>query len=593
LRQARNLLVVTIDTLRADHVGAYGDRTARTPAWDALAARGTRFDFAYAAAPITLASHASLFTGRYPPAHGAWDNGVRMGLQTPTLAEMLAARGLTTAAFVGAFPLDRRFGLIKGFQTYGDRMPRGTDGRPLNERPGRMVVDEALEWLAQHRSSRFFLWVHLFEPHAPYGNPADPAQAHRPALDRYDDDIAEADRQMARLLAAVDDIKDDTLVIAAADHGEAFGEHGEISHSVFAYDTTLRVPLVMAGPDIPIRVVTDPVSLVDVAPTAMAHVAPGPRTWDGVDLSALLAGRPLPDRALYAETRAPLFDFGWSPLKTIRLDGWKYIDAPSPELYDLARDPGETSNLFARERNRASALAAKLATFADVSVASGAQPGDVDREALSRLAALGYANGRTAGSTGPRPDPKDRRAIAARFGEVASGELRGDALESALREILKADPKNPQAHVRLGYVLLDRGRAADARAHFEAAIAEHLPSVDAHLGLAQCQIAAKDTQGALRTLSAAEALEPDNPVVSANLGVTLSDTGDPAGGIPHLHRAISLDPDLSQARFSLAVAYGRLGRRTDAAREAEELLRRLPPDAPQRGEVRRLLEAVR
>ncbi len=197
-----NVLLVTIDTVRADRVGAYGYRAARTPALDALAASGVRFDRAFAAAPITLTSHATIMTGCYPPAHDARHNGMRVDLAVPTLAEAFAHAGADTAAFVAAFSLDRRFGLIKGFEAYDDEMPRDAQGHLANERPGRAVVDRALEWVQRHRGGRFFLWVHLFEPHAPYGNPADPVQARRPAAARYDDEIAEADLQAGRIIRA-------------------------------------------------------------------------------------------------------------------------------------------------------------------------------------------------------------------------------------------------------------------------------------------------------------------------------------------------------------------------------------------------------
>jgi arylsulfatase A-like enzyme len=229
----QHVVLITIDTLRPDYLGAYGTRQ-HTPAIDTLAAEGVTFERAYATAPVTLTSHASLMTGRYPPGHGARHNGIRVDLKVPTLAEAFARGGFATAAFVGAFPLDRRFGLIKGFQTYGDTMPRDARGRPGNERPGRMVVDEALAWVAQHRGERLFLWVHLFEPHAPYGNPADPSQASRSAEARYADDVLEADRQVGRLLEGLGFDRSRSLIVLAADHGEAFGEHGEISHSVFA-----------------------------------------------------------------------------------------------------------------------------------------------------------------------------------------------------------------------------------------------------------------------------------------------------------------------------------------------------------------------
>ena len=266
---------------------------------------------------------------------------VRAG--TPTLAGMLREAGFATAAFVAAFPLDRRFGLAAGFETYGDWLPRGAGGRPANERAGQAVVDEATAWVAAHRDARMFLWVHLFEPHAPYGTPGD----RRPVAARYDEEVAEADRQVGRLLEALGSARDQALVVLTGDHGEAFGEHGEIGHSVFAYDTTLRVPLVMAGPGIRPRVVAEPVGLVDVLPTALALLGLPPSSGDGMSLAPLLAGGTLAARALYAESFAPLLDFGWSPLRTLREAGRKYIAAPRPELYDLDADPGETRDLSA------------------------------------------------------------------------------------------------------------------------------------------------------------------------------------------------------------------------------------------------------
>ncbi len=583
--------MITIDTLRADRVGAYGYAAARTAALDGLARDGVLFTRAYAAAPITLTSHASLMTGLYPPGHGARDNGMRIDPKRPTLAERFAAAGYATAAFVGAFPLDRRFGLNKGFQTYGDRMPRGPDDRLANERAGRMVVDDALGWLDQHRSDRFFLWVHLFEPHAPYGNPADPTDAQRPAAARYDEDIAEADRQTARLLEGLRDARANTLIVFAADHGEAFGEHDEVSHSVFVYDTTLRVPLIMAGPGLPHGTrVADEVSLVDVAPTLARLAQLGSFDADGVDLHAALSAEHLAPRRIYAESFAPLLDFGWSPLRSIRADGWKYIAAPEPELYNLTSDPGETRNMIKEEPQRAADMARRVGAISPATlpaVASAADP-----ETQRRLQALGYVSG-GGDRIGTRPDPKDRRAQAARIAQVTSGELHGDALEQTLRAILREDPDNPQANVRLGYVLMNGGRCRDAIPFFTRAIAARLPGADADLGLAGCQVDARDALAAEATLRKANAADPDDPVVLANLGIVLSDHGRPAQGLPYLQLALTLDPDLHQARFSLAIAYARSGRQAEAAKEAAELLRRLPEDAPQRPEVERLLAAVR
>ena len=586
---ARNLVIITIDTLRADRVGAYGYPAGRTPAMDRLAREGVMFTHAYATAPITLTSHASLMTGRYPAGHGARHNGMRLDLKTPTLADTLSQAGLATGGFIAAFPLDRRFGLIKGFQTYGDRMPPSRDGRAVNERPGREVVDEALAWLAGHRGGRFFLWVHLFEPHTPYGNPSDPRGLTAQA--RYDNEVAEADQQAGRVLDALGSDRLSTLVVVASDHGEAFGEHGEIGHSIFVYDTTLRVPLILSGAGLPRgRTISDPVALIDIAPTAMRLLGVPPLDADGIDLGPALSGSPVPARDLYAESFAPLLDFGWSPLQALRSRQWKYIEAPRPELYEIVQDPGETRDLSTRN-------APRVADMHDRTVrqAGGTQPAPtlLDPGARARLQALGYAGGSMVSAGRGRPDPKDRRDEAAELAQIASGELGGAALERALRNILAADARNPQANLRLGYALLEDGRCREAVAHFRSAIAEHLPSADAHLGLAACEAAERRFDAAAATLREAERIEPGNPVVVANLGLVLSDGGRPADAIGPLQRALTIDPGLHQARFALAIAFARVGRRAEAISTAEDLLRRLPADAPQRPEVERLLATVR
>jgi choline-sulfatase len=586
---ARSLVLITIDTLRADRVGAYGYAGARTPTMDRLAREGARFSHAFATAPITLTSHASLMTGRYPAGHGARHNGMRLDLTTPTLAETLKQAGFSTGAFVGAFPLDRRFGLIKGFQTYGDRMPRGASGRPASERPGRAVADEAVAWLDRHRGQRFFLWVHLFEPHTPYGDPA--SRGRRPAQARYDDDVAEADAQAGRIVEALGPDRAATLTVVTADHGEAFGEHGEIGHSIFVYDTTLQVPLLLSGPGVPRgRTIDGRVSLIDVAPTVLRLLGISSLDADGIDLGPATNGAPVPSRDLYAESFAPLLDFGWSPLRAIRSGPWKYIAAPKPELYNLARDPGETQDVVKSDASRASELLAQVARYSGADLI--AKP-DVDPETRARLLALGYTAGSNSSAGASRPDPKDRRGEAARLAQVLSGELEGASLERALRDILAADPQNPQAHLRLAYTLLENNRCREAAPHFQSAIAARLPSADAHLGLASCETADRRFEAAARTLRDAERVEPGNPVVMANLGLVLSDGGHPADAVAPLQRALTLDPDLHHARFALAIAFARTGRRAEAAATAQELLRRLPPDAPQRAEVERLIKEVR
>lgn len=582
----RHLVLITVDTLRADRVGAYGYAKARTPVIDDLARTGRRMVHAYASAPITLTSHASLLTGLNPPAHGAAHNGIALAAGTPTLATVLQGAGFVTGAFVAAFPLDRRFNLAAGFDVYGDALPRDASGRPADERPGHVVVDEALAWWQSAGDRRAFLWVHLFEPHAPYGV----AVAGRSVADRYDDEVAEADRQVGRLLDGLGSRRAESLVVVTADHGEAFGEHGEIAHSVFVYDTTLRVPLVLHGPGVTRGEEARPIGLVDVAPTVLGLLGVPAPAMDGHAFDGPSATAPAGPRPLYAETEAPLHDFGWSPLRAIRHGGLKFVEAPTPELFDLVADAAETRNLVA---DRPDDVARLRAAVRDVAGRRPPRAAVIDADARRRLQSLGYLGGAGPTSSSSRPDPKDRRELAARLAEVTSGELQGADLERALTAIVRDDPANPQARVRLGHALAASGRCPQALAHFRAAIAAHLPTADAHLGLAGCLVSRRAFAEAIRVLDEGARLDPANPVVLANLGIVRSDAGRPGDALDYLRKALVLDGDFHQARFALAIALARAGDRAGADSEAIELLRRLPATAPQRPEVERLRSALR
>jgi choline-sulfatase len=632
---ARNLLLVTIDTLRADHVGAYGYARSQASFVDEVARSGVAFEHAYAAAPITLPSHATLMSGRYPPGHGSRDNGMQVSKTVPTMATELKAHGFRTAAFVAAFPLDHQFGLDRGFDVYSDRLPRGPDGKLSNERPASQVVDEAIEWLRTGRMGapsaspqppaptsaaaspqsqapassvtaspqprapgpdRFFLWVHVFEPHAPYGDASD----RRPVLDRYDQEIGVANRELMRLLGTID--ARDTLVIVTGDHGEAFGEHGEFSHSIFIYDTTLRVPLAMRGPGINAgepttnrerrtanAAVSGPVTLADVAPTAMRLLGFTMPDADGIDLSPALAGAALPRRELYAESFAPLTEFGWAPLRAIRSGPWKFIAAPKPELFDIDHDASEQTNVANSQPTVARELDARVTRYSPPRLPATPV---IDASGRERLRALGYAMGSRVDKEPAGVDPKERRDVAARIAQVTSGELSGPALKTALEEILAVDAANGQAHLRLGYVLLQSDDCPRAEREFKAAINGGLPTADAHLGLATCLGRRNDLAGAQRTLDEARKREPDNPVVTANLGILQAARGSLAESIQTLQAALNADPDLHEARFNLALSFAKTGRRAEAASTARDLLARLPPTAPQRAEVDRLLKAL-
>ena len=610
---ARNLLLVTIDTLRADHVGAYGYARSQASFVDQLAQSGATFERAYAAAPITLPSHATLMTGRYPPGHASRDNGMHVSRTVPTIATELKTHGFKTAAFVAAFPLDHQFGLDRGFDVYSDRLPRGPDGKLANERPASQVVDEAIAWISAGGTGRmggtggnapaapaplaerFFLWIHVFEPHAPYGDASD----RRPVLDRYDQEIGIANTELMRLLTAIDSVANDTLVIVAGDHGEAFGEHGEFSHSIFVYDTTLRVPLVMRGPGIGPNgerrttnvVIADPVTLADVAPTAMhllGFTLPGA---DGVDLSPVFSGRALPKRELYAESFAPLMEFGWAPLRAIRAGPWKFIAAPKPELFDVEKDASEQTNVVGAQPTVVRDLDARVSQYSPARLTTARV---IDASGLERLRALGYTAPSKSAISSPQSaiDPKDRRDVASRIAQVTSGELSSAALITALEEILAVDAANSQAHLRLGFALLQSGNCPRAEYEFTAAINGGLPSADAHLGLATCLGRRNDLAGAERALTEGRGRESDNPVLMANLGILQVAKSNLPAAIKTLQTALEADPNLHEARFNLALAYAKAGRRSEAVATARDLLARLSPNAAERSEVERLLKTV-
>jgi choline-sulfatase len=424
-----NVLLVTIDTLRADHVGCYGHAGAATPTLDGLAARGGRFATAIAHAPLTGPSHACLLTGLTPLGHGFRDNG---GFVLPpavkTAAEDFRQAGYRTAAFVSGFPLDRRFGFDRGFDTYDDHLPRGSDRRrtPYVERFADATTDAALRWLARptapsstspspaaaSSAAPFFLWVHYYDPHAPYEPPGELAQRFRASP--YDGEIAFVDAQLARLLGSLEatGALARTIVLATADHGESLGEHGEGTHGLFVYDATLKVPWIIAGPGVAAgRVPATVARGIDVLPTLLDYAglaaAPG---IEGRSLRPALEGREMSDAPAYAETLYPEREFGWAPLHALRTARFKLIDAPREELYDLAADAKETTNRLREQGPQADELRRKLAlAVSRPGPAAAAAAAPVDPETAERLGALGYVG---AGSGqrargGTLRDPKD------------------------------------------------------------------------------------------------------------------------------------------------------------------------------------------
>jgi len=573
----RSFVLLTLDTTRPDHLSPYGAEDVETPHLQALATAGAVLEHAYATTPVTLPSHASLLTGLDPPEHGVRNNGTHVlpeGL--PTLAAVLRGRGFATAAFVSAAVLEARYGLDRGFATYDDDLSGGKPREPrmIAERPAEVTVDAALAWLDAAPEDRFFLWVHLFDPHAAYEPPSPWAErfSERP----YDGEIAYMDHQIGRLLAHPRVAAPTTLVMAVGDHGESLGEHGEASHAMLAYDATLRIPWIVRGPGVAPGVrISPPVSQIDLFPTVLGLLQlPGVTGPDlpGRDLTAELRGVPEPSRPreLYAETFVPFYTYGWARLRTLRRDGWKYIAAPTPELYHIAEDPGELDNLHDRRPQRAAELSARLERIAaaDGDHAGTARP--PDRDTREKLRSLGYlaGAGTTAGDLpdSQRPDPK-RMIELHRTVERAEHHLHARDFERAvteLRQVLARDRGNPAALADLATALGELGRHEEASQAARRALALVPDDPELHLTLAGLEAARGRPEAALTALDAALALDPrsvdakvEKARVLLRLDADAGDTGDGprrAEAIALLGQALEQDPDHGRAQVAWADA---------------------------------------
>lgn len=494
----KSLLLVTIDTLRADRVGCYGYSKAETPNLDALAKRGVRFAQAQSVAPITFVAHTSLMTGTIPPHHGARDNGSHRALpELTTLAEVLRDQGYRTGAFTAAFVLDSIYGLDQGFEVYGDVPQRAAQPTSeFEERPGHEVNREALTWLRKlGKDERFFLWVHYFEPHLPYPPAADLPASFR---DRpYDYEVSVADKVLGQVLAELHrgGRMQDTLVAVTSDHGEMFGEHGEETHSFFAYQGVLHVPLILAHSSLPAgRVVDERISMIDVMPTLLEllDVAPADTPPPGQSLAALMRGEAGGQRPVYFESWTPLLSYGWAPIQGVCLDDQKYIRVPRPELYELSNDPGETNNLYAADPESANRLAAALdevlAANEDSARAARAKR-EMSAEERQRLANLGYTG--TAADSDPEltlNDPKDGIERIQKEQRVRNLLDRGDqvAAEKGLKELLELDPNNPIFNAHLGHLRMQQNRHAEGIPHLERAIKSGLDNATTRSNLGTC-----------------------------------------------------------------------------------------------------------
>ncbi len=589
-----DLLLITIDTLRADALGFAGNRQVATPLFDRLASQGRVFPFAHAHNVVTLPSHANILTGLYPYQHGIRDNsGFRLPAGVETLATRLKGSGYATGAFVGAFPLDSQFGLDRGFDVYDDRYPKGSDRVEfaLPERRGDAVVGRALAWWKGSKGKPRFLWVHLYDPHAPYDPPEPFASRYR--ANPYLGEVAATDSFLAPLLSPLLEGKERPVLVAlTADHGESLGEHGELTHGLFAYEATLRVPLVLWGtgvaPGRDLRLARH----VDLFPTflAAAGVAPPAAARAALPGRSLLSPPATPSDGSYFEALSAALNRGWAPLRgtlsgAVAGKSRKTISLPLPEVYDPLADPGEARNLFAAEGPAARAALAALPEASAWPPGRQAASAPLSAEAEARLRSLGYAGGGGSGSAsprrdfGPEDDPKTLIGLDGQINAVIDAYSRGaldPAIETA-RKVVAARPSMPLGHSLLVQALLERGLREEAlsamrKARAAGAVSDSL--------LRQMGLTLAETG---RAAEAVELLRPlaetgDGPALNA-YGAALSEAGKQAEAEAVLKRCLAIDPEDAKALERLGLVKLRQrqwGPSRDASRRAVELNPRLP-----------------
>jgi len=538
----QNVLLVTIDTLRADALGAYGGRAA-TPNLDRLAAGGARFTFAHAHAVVTLPSHTSILTGLLPYEHGIRDNiGFRVKDGTATLATRLKAQGFATSAHIGAFPLTRRFGLATGFDTYDDQISEltGDAAGAVPERPADVVITRAIEWISA-QPNKFFSWVHVFDPHSPYA-PPDPFRAQYPEQP-YDGEVAWTDHALGPLFETLGTLSRPTLVIVTSDHGESLGEHGEATHGLFAYEATLRVPLIIAtvvpgGRVVAGRIIDTPARHVDIAPTILDAVNASAATiGTGASLRSVINTGDGNDRPSYFESMTHNLGRGWAPLRGVLVTRDKYIDQPIPELYDLRADPGELRNTATVNADRRQVLEGVLRTF---NMAPPARPGRESAAVAETLRSLGYISG---GATEK-----------ARYTEADD-----------LKNLVAIDRDLHRANELAG-----QNRQAESIQLLRAVIAKRPDTTDAHVALARLLWNAGDPVAAIDTLDRALTAGNTNEAIRLRLGLYLAESRvDATRAIALLG---SLPQDDAEAVNGLGIAYGAAGRFADAIGAFERVL---------------------
>jgi arylsulfatase A-like enzyme/Tfp pilus assembly protein PilF len=581
-----DVLLITLDTFRADRAGCMGHPGRLTPALDRIARRGVLARNAFAPAPLTAVSHASILTGLRPPAHGVRENWFfRLPDTVPTLATRLQAAGYRTGGFIAGFPLKRRFGFAQGFDTFDDRLGASEATADAVERPGELVVRSALSWVRSLAPrSRWFMWAHFFDPHYPW-DPHPPLDRH-PAGNDYDREIVWTDLQVRRLLRGLEAADDGPLLIAlATDHGEGLGGHGELTHGVLLYQEMTRAIFCIAAPAgneeeraLGSGIRGQVTRLTDIAPTLLALL--GLEAEDSFDGCSILQEAEQPLYA-YAETYYPEFHFDWSPLHSLRTSRWSYIESPEPELFDLRLDPGETRNVLAENPQVAAEFACRLAAL---TVPPRERAGDeVGEQVREQLMSLGYV----AGSVSPEPggargkDPKKLVSTANAIFRGITSRAQGD-LPAALQHLqraYRADPENKTVLYQLANCHRDMGQLAMAHSYYRRAIQVNPQAAEAYMELAALERGRGRTEEAFDVLD--EGLEhcPHNVGLLVSAGDLHREVGLLAEAREHYEAARDVDPHDAEPWIGLAELAEQEGREQAAEDAWREVARIAPHDS--------------